>query len=134
VANRPRYVEKDSFNIEKEREKEREKEKEKEDSMVVMLLSDGCIEDITSMLFTTVVHNLSVIVGHNIDGLPLTPPPSARLSFLAKVMKTLGPLGLFFGRGEHTSDRTAYIPSPSPLMPSALSYQSAYHVVLHCIS
>ena len=102
MANRPRYVEKDSFNVEREREKEREKEKE--GSLVVMLLSDGCIEDITSMLFTTVVHNLTVIVGHNIDGQPLnpSPSPSTTQSFLSIVNATLGPLlGLVVGQGVH---------------------------------
>lgn len=101
VASRPRYVEKDSSNTEKEKEKEREKEKE--ESAVVMLLSDGCIEDITSMLFTTVVHNLSMIVGHNIDGLPLAPPPSTRLSsFSSSFFSTVrAALGLMGCQGEH---------------------------------
>lgn len=104
--SRLRYVEKDSTSIEREREKERvvekEKERERGASSVVMLLSDGCIEDITSMLFTTVVPNLSMIVGHNIDGLPLTPTPSRRHSLVTKIRGALDPLifGILGGTGE----------------------------------
>jgi hypothetical protein len=33
-----------------------------------MLLSDGCIEDMNSLLMTTMVTNLSTIVGYDLDG------------------------------------------------------------------
>jgi hypothetical protein len=36
-----------------------------------MLLSDGCIEDMDSLLQTTIVNNLSTIVGYDVDGNPL---------------------------------------------------------------
>jgi hypothetical protein len=36
-----------------------------------MLLSDGCIEDMNSLLMTTMVTNLSTIVGYDLDGNPL---------------------------------------------------------------
>jgi hypothetical protein len=38
---------------------------------IVMLLSDGCIEDMDSLLQTTIVNNLSTIVGYDINGNPL---------------------------------------------------------------
>lgn len=42
---------------------------------VLMLLSDGCVEDMNSLLLTTVVTNLCVIVGYDIDGNLLQPLP-----------------------------------------------------------
>lgn len=36
-----------------------------------MLLSDGCIEDMNSLLMTTMVTDLSTIVGYDLDGNPL---------------------------------------------------------------
>ena len=48
---------------------------------VVMLLSDGCIEDMESLLTTTVVPNLSVIVGHDLSGRPITPKEQMQLPF-----------------------------------------------------
>jgi hypothetical protein len=47
---------------------------------VCMLLSDGCIEDMVSMLSTTVVANLSVIVGHDDSGRPLVPKSTSTCS------------------------------------------------------
>lgn len=84
--------------------KDKEKEKEKERSPVLMMLSDGCIEDMSSMLFTTVVANLSVIVGHDIDGQPLPLPSSSssliQPTILERLQRTLDPCD-FLGRGEH---------------------------------
>ena len=83
------------------KDKEKEKEKEKEKSPVLMMLSDGCIEDMSSMLFTTVVANLSVIVGHDIDGQPLPLPSSSshiQPTILERLQRTLDPLD-FLGRG-----------------------------------
>lgn len=60
-------------------------------SSVIMLLSDGCIEDISSLLFTTVVSNLSAIVGHDIDGRPINvrKPPT----IVQKVASLIDPYG-----------------------------------------
>ena len=66
-------------------------------SPVIMLLSDGCIEDISSLLFTTVVANLSAIVGHDIDGQPLYIPK--RLSTLQCIASFLDPYGFMGIRG-----------------------------------
>ena len=82
----------------------KDKEKEKEKSPVLMMLSDGCIEDMSSMLFTTVVANLSVIVGHDIDGQPLPLPSSSsshiQPTLFERLQRTLDPLD-FLGRGGH---------------------------------
>ena len=69
---------------------------------MLMMLSDGCIEDMSSMLFTTVVANLSVIVGHDIDGQPLPLPsdPIGRATLMTRLQRTLDPCDLL-KRGEH---------------------------------
>jgi hypothetical protein len=85
------------------KEKEKEKEKEEKGSPVLMMLSDGCIEDMSSMLFTTVVANLSVIVGHDIDGQPLPLPsdPIGRPTLMTRLQKTLDPCDLLKRGGHH---------------------------------
>lgn len=107
--SRSRYVEvvKDKGNGSsggnwKEKEKEKEKDKEK-GSPVLMMLSDGCIEDMSSMLFTTVVANLSVIVGHDIDGQPLPLPsdPIGRPTLMTRLQRTLDPYDLLKRGGHH---------------------------------
>jgi hypothetical protein len=72
--------------------KEKDKAKANEPRPVTMLLSDGCIEDMTSLLFTSVVSNLSTIVGYNIDGEPL--PAPRPLSVLEKMRNWVDPYGL----------------------------------------
>ena len=66
-------------------------------SSVIMLLSDGCIEDISSLLFTTVVANLSAIVGHDIDGQPINIPK--RLTTLQSIAAFFDPYGLMGVKG-----------------------------------
>ena len=64
----------------------------KQPSGMIMQLSDGCIEDMGSLLFTSVVSNLSVIVGYDIDGKPIN--ESKPLTALQRMAGILDPYGL----------------------------------------
>ena len=94
------------------KDKEKEKEKDNGRSPVLMMLSDGCIEDMASMLFTTVVANLSVIVGHDIDGQPLPLPSSTLIqpTMMQRLQRILDPCD-FLRRGGHYQSLSSSPPS-----------------------
>jgi hypothetical protein len=62
-----------------------------------MLLSDGCIEDMDSLLMTTMVANLSTIVGNDINGNPLKPVEKKSRNAENLLYSTFHKLSVFFG-------------------------------------
>jgi hypothetical protein len=74
---------------------------------LLMLLSDGCIEDINSLLLTTVVTNLCNITGFDIDG-NLMEKPEPQSTF-QKVLRCVDPYGILGDLGhEYEKDDSVH--------------------------